>query len=214
LAAEPAVELMHVKPDAALPGDADLVILPGSKATIADLEVLRASGLETDIRAHVRRGGLLLGLCGGYQMLGRTIADPDGIEGPPGKVDGLGLLDVETVLIGDKRLAPVSGTTADGLPFKGYEMHIGVTKGPDRARPFALLAGGADEGARSPNGRVFGTYTHGLFANDAQRSAWLARLGAGPATIAYDDLIESTLDRLAAHIAQHVDLDRLLSLSR
>jgi adenosylcobyric acid synthase len=214
LAAEPAVELVHVKPDAALPGDADLVILPGSKATIADLEVLRASGLETDIRAHVRRGGLLLGLCGGYQMLGRTIADPDGIEGPPGKVDGLGLLDVETVLIGDKRLAPVSGTTADGLPFKGYEMHIGVTKGPDRARPFALLAGGADEGARSPNGRVFGTYTHGLFANDAQRSAWLARLGAGPATIAYDDLIESTLDRLAAHIAQHVDLDRLLSLSR
>jgi adenosylcobyric acid synthase len=214
MAAEPAVELVHVKPDAALPGDADLVILPGSKATIADLEVLRASGLETDIRAHVRRGGLLLGLCGGYQMLGRTIADPDGVEGPPGKVEGLGLLDVETVLTGDKRLAPVSGATADGVPFEGYEMHIGVTKGPDRARPFALLAGGADEGARSPNGRVLGTYTHGLFANDAQRSAWLGRLGAGPAAIAYDDLIESTLDRLAAHIAQHVDLDRLLSLSR
>jgi adenosylcobyric acid synthase len=214
LAAEPAVELLHVKPDAALPGDADLVILPGSKATIADLEVLRASGLDTDIRAHVRRGGLLLGLCGGYQMLGRTIADPDGVEGPPSKVDGLGLLDVETVLTGDKRLAPVSGATADGVPFKGYEMHIGVTKGPDRARPFARLAGGADEGARSPNGRVLGTYTHALFANDAQRSAWLGRLGAGPAAIAYDDLIEATLDRLAAHIARHVDLDRLLSLSR
>jgi len=214
LAAEPAVELIHVKPDAALPGDADLVILPGSKATIADLEVLRASGLEIDIRAHVRRGGWLLGMCGGYQMLGRTIADPQGFEGPPGKVDGLRLLDVETVLTGDKRLAPTFGATADGAPFKGYEMHMGVTDGPDRARPFARLTGGVNEGACSPDGRVFGTYIHGLFADDAQRSAWLLRIGAGPAAVAYDDLIESTLDRLAAHIAQHVDLDRLLSLSR
>jgi len=214
LAAEPAVELIHVKPDAALPGDADLVILPGSKATIADLQVLRASGLEIDIRAHVRRGGWLLGMCGGYQMLGRTIADPQGFEGPPGKVDGLGLLDVETVLTGDKRLAPAFGATADGAPFKGYEMHMGLTDGPDRARPFARLAGGPNEGACSPDGRVFGTYIHGLFVDDAQRSAWLLRIGAGPAAVAYDDLIESTLDRLAAHIAQHVDLDRLLSLSR
>ncbi|MBV8751877.1 MAG: cobyric acid synthase [Hyphomicrobiales bacterium] len=214
LAAEPAVDLIHVKPDTALPGDAHLVILPGSKTTIPDLQVLRASGLEIDLRAHVRRGGLLLGLCGGYQMLGRTVADPDGVEGPPGTIDGLGLLDVETVLTGDKRLAPVAGATADGAPFNGYEMHIGVTKGPDRARPFAHLDGRGEEGARSPDGRVFGTYIHGLFADDAQRSAWLARLGAGPAAVAYEGLIESTLDRLAAHIAQHVDLDRLLSLSR
>jgi len=214
LAAETGVELVHVKPDAAVPGDADLVILPGSKATIADLQVLRASGLEIDIRAHVRRGGLLLGLCGGYQMLGRTIADPKGFEGPPGKVDGLGLLDVETVLTGEKRLAPVCGATADGASFKGYEMHMGITEGPDRARPFACLSGGIDEGARSPDGRVFGTYVHGLFADDTQRSAWLMRLGGGPVAVAYDDLIESTLDRLAAHIARHVDLDRLLSLSR
>jgi adenosylcobyric acid synthase len=214
LGAEPAVELVHVKPDAALPGDADLVILPGSKTTIPDLQVLRASGLEIDVRAHVRRGGPLLGLCGGYQMLGRTIADPQGIEGPPGTIDGLGLLDVETILSDEKRLAPVSGATADGVPFTGYEMHMGTTQGPDRRRPFACLSGGAEDGATSSDGRVLGTYIHGLFANDAQRSAWLARLGAGPAAIAYDDLIESTLDRLAAHIAQHVDLDRLLSLSR
>jgi adenosylcobyric acid synthase len=214
LAAEPAVELVRVKPDSALPGDADLVILPGAKATIADLEVVRASGLDIDIRAHVRRGGLLLGLCGGYQMLGRTIADPSGCEGPPGTVDGLALLDVDTVLTGEKRLAPASGVTADGVPFTGYEMHMGLTQGPDRARPFARLAGGADEGARSPDGRVLGTYIHGLFADDAQRSAWLARLGAGPAAVAYDDLIESTLDKLAAHMTAHVDLDRLLSLSR
>ena len=105
-------------------------------------------------------------------------------------------------------------TAQDGAPFAGYEMHMGVTEGPDRARPFARLAGGANEGACSPDGRVFGTYIHGLFVDDAQRSAWLLRIGAGPAAVAYDDLIESTLDRLAAHIAQHVDLDRLLSLSR
>jgi len=214
LAAEPGVEMVHVKPDAALPGNADLVILPGSKTTIPDLQVLRASGLEIDIRAHVRRGGRLLGLCGGYQMLGRTVADPTGIEGPPGTIDGLGLLDVETVLTGEKRLAPVSGATADGVPFNGYEMHMGTTEGPDRARPFGCLSGGAKEGATSPDGRVLGTYIHGLFGNDAQRSAWLSRLGAGPAAISYDELIESTLDRLAAHIARHVDLDRLLSLSR
>jgi adenosylcobyric acid synthase len=214
LIAEPGVELIHVKPDAALPGDADLVILPGSKATIADLQVLRSSGLEVDVRAHVRRGGLLLGMCGGYQMLGRSIADPQGLEGPPGKVDGVGLLDVETVLTGEKRLAPAAGATADGVPFHGYEMHMGDTDGPDCARPFARLACGADEGAQSPDGRVFGTYIHGLFADDSQRSAWMVRLGAGPATVAYDDLIEATLDRLAAHLARHVDLDRLLSLSR
>src|SRR5262249_1280713 len=188
LAAESAVELIHVRPDAALPGDADLVILPGSKATIADLQVLRSSGLEIDIRAHVRRGGLLLGMCGGYQMLGRTIADPHGVEGPPGKVDGLGPLRVEALTSGGKPTGPGPGATADGAPFNGYEMHMGVTEGPDRARPFARLADGADEGARSPDGRVFGTYIHGLFADDAQRSAWLTRLGAGPAAVAYDDL--------------------------
>jgi adenosylcobyric acid synthase len=213
LAAEPAVELVRVKLDAALPGDADLVILAGSKATIADLRVLREAGFDIDIRAHVRRGGTVLGLCGGYQMLGRSIADPDGIEGPPGTVDGLGLLAVDTVLTGDKHLAAASGRTADGTAFNGYEMHMGVTEGPDRARPFARV-GGTPEGATSPDGRVIGTYIHGLFAGDAQRSTWLARFGAGNAAIGYDGLIESTLDRLAAHIASHVDLDRLLSLSR
>src|SRR6202051_4316450 len=137
LDAEPAVELIRVRPGTALPGDVDLILLPGSKATIADLEALRAAGFHIDIAAHARRGGMVLGLCGGYQMLGRTIADPDGIEGPAGTVDGLGRLDCTTGLAGDKRLAPASGTTADGAPFKGYEMHMGATDGPDRARPFA-----------------------------------------------------------------------------
>jgi adenosylcobyric acid synthase len=214
LEAEPAVELLRVRPGAALPGDVDLVILPGSKATIADLAALRAAGFDIDIAAHRRRGGIVLGLCGGYQMLGRVIDDPTGIEGPVGAAQGLGLLEVATVLCGDKRLEPVRGETNDRAPFVGYEMHIGVTTGDDCARPFARLADGLPEGAVSADGRVVGTHIHGLFANDRQRSAWLARLRAGPSAIAYDALVERTLDRLAAHIAAHVDLDRLLRLAR
>jgi adenosylcobyric acid synthase len=214
LEAEPAVELVRVRPGAALPGDAELVILPGSKATIAGLAALRAAGFDIDIAAHRRRGGRVLGLCGGYQMLGRTIADPTGIEGPPGAADGLGLLDVETALSGEKRLDPVRGETGNGIAFAGYEMHMGVTRGPDCMRPFARLADGSPEGAVSADGRVIGTYIHGLFADDGQRSAWLTLLGAGPSAVAHDALVEGTLDRLAAHIADHVDLDRLLSLAR
>ncbi len=214
LAAEPAIDIVHTKPGMALPGDAHLVIVPGSKATVADLAALRQAGFDIDIAAHVRRGGSVLGICGGYQMLGRSIADPAGVEGVPGTVAGLGLLDVATVLSPDKRLEPVAGTAWDGSPFSGYEMHMGRTEGPDRARPFAHLGDGAGEGARSPSGRVVGTYVHGLFGDDRQRSAWLARLGAGSASLSYDALVEGTLERLAAHIAAHLDVDRLLSLAR
>jgi adenosylcobyric acid synthase len=213
LEAEPAIEVVRVRPGTAIPGDADLVILPGSKATIADLAALRAAGFDIDIAAHVRRGGRVLGLCGGYQMLGRRVADPDGIEGPAGTVDALGLLDVETVLTGDKRLEAATGE-AGGASFHGYEMHMGATTGPDTARPFGHLADGTPEGAVSADGRIFGTYVHGLFGDDRQRSAWLERLGAPPSAIAHDALIEQTLDRLAAHLAAHVDLDRLLKLSQ
>src|SRR5579864_3644390 len=214
LDAEPAVELLRVWPGTALPGDADLILLPGSKATIADLAALRAAGFHIYIAAHLRRGGLVLGLCGGYQMLGRSIADPGGIEGPPATVEGLGLLDVATTLSDDKRLEPVSGTTRDGISFSGYEMHMGATKGQDSARPFARLADGSPEGAISADGRVIGTYIHGLFADDRQRAAWLKRFGAGAPNVAYENLIEQTLDSLAAHLAAHIDLDRLLKLAR
>ena len=214
LDAEPTVDLVRVRPGHALPGDADLVLLLGAKATIADLAVLREAGFHIDIGAHVRRGGSVLGLCGGYQMLGRAIRDPLGLEGPASTAEGLGLLDVETILSSDKRLEPVHGATGDGIPFSGYEMHMGVTDGPDRARPFALLADGSSEGAVSPDGRVIGTYIHGLFVDDRQRSAWLTRFAAGRTAISYDTLVDDTLDRLAAHLAAHIDLDRLLTLSR
>ncbi|WP_183190282.1 cobyric acid synthase [Ancylobacter tetraedralis] len=213
LDAEPLVEVLRIRPGAALPGDADLVILPGSKSTIADLEDFRRHGWDIDLLAHVRRGGRVLGLCGGYQMLGHTIADPEGLEGPPGSVAGLGLLDVETVLAGDKRLVAITGT-ADDIAFSGYEMHMGVTRGPGRARPFALIDGEGPEGAVSPDGRIIGTYAHGLFADDRQRAHWLARLGAAPSTLAYETGVEETLDALAAHLERHVDLDRLLALAR
>ena len=213
LEAEPNVDLVRVHPGTALPGDADLVILPGSKTTIAGLSALRETGFDIDIAAHVRRGGTVIGLCGGYQMLGRTVADPNGVEGPAGTAQGLGLLDVETVLTSEKTLTSATGTTSDGMPFSGYEMHMGVTQGPDCTRPFAHVDG-VPEGAVSANGRVIGTYVHGLFADDRQRSAWLQRLGAGPASVAYDELVEATLDRLAKHLTTFVDLDRLLSLAR
>jgi adenosylcobyric acid synthase len=213
LEAEPAVELIKVRPGAALPGDAELVILPGSKATIADLTALRKAGFDIDIVAHRRRGGTVIGLCGGYQMLGRTIRDPAGTEGPPGVAEGLGLLDVETVLSDEKRLESVRGDTGS-IPFSGYEMHMGATAGPDCARPFGRLSDGAPEGALSADGRVIGTYIHGLFSNDSQRATWLARLGAGPSAIAHDALVENTLDRLAAHIAACIDVERVLNLAR
>lgn len=214
LDAEPAVELVRVKPGQAVPGDVALVILPGSKATIADLRALRAAGFDIDIAAHVRRGGRVLGLCGGFQMLGRIVADPAGHEGPPGAIEGLGLLDVATTLSADKRLVATRGMTHDGVAFVGYEMHMGQTDGPDRARPFARLAEGLADGAVSAEGRVMGTYVHGLFADDRQRAAWLARLGAGTSAVGYEAQLEETLDRWAAHLAECIDLDRLVSLAK
>jgi adenosylcobyric acid synthase len=213
LDAEPSVDLVRVRSGTALPGDADLVILPGSKATIADLAALREAGFDIDIAAHRRRGGMVLGLCGGYQMLGRALHDPQGIEGQPGSAEGLGLLDIDTTLSGEKRLEQVAGTTTDGISFSGYEMHMGVTQGPDCTRAFARLSDGIPEGAVSRDGRVIGTYLHGIFADDRQRGAWLERFGSN-ATVAYDALVDETLDKLAAHLERHVDIDRMLTMAR
>ncbi|MCJ2107050.1 cobyric acid synthase [Methylobacterium sp. E-041] len=215
LRAEPAVEVVLVRPGEAIPGDAALVLLPGSKTTIDDLEFVRAQGWDVDLHAHLRRGGRVLGLCGGYQMLGRTLSDPDGIEGEARTVPGLGLLAVDTVMTPLKRLEAVSGTSLpDGMPFTGYEMHVGDTTGADAERPLLRLADGRADGAVSADGLVSGTYVHGLFADDRQRAAWLARLGARSDGASYEAGIERVLDALAAHLEQHVDCDRLLALAR
>lgn len=211
---EPGVGVVFVPPGTPVPAEADLLILPGSKTTIDDLECLRAQGWDIDIRAHLRRGRRVLGLCGGYQMLGRSIADPKGIEGAPRTLPGLGLLDVETVMTDAKRLVAVTGTTlADGVPFAGYEMHVGDTTGPDTARPLLRFSDGRADGAVSRDGLVAGTYVHGLFADDCQRAAWLARLGAAPGLTRYEAGIEAVLDRFADHLEAHLDCDGLLRLS-
>jgi adenosylcobyric acid synthase len=215
LRAESCVELVMVRPGRPLPRDAALVILPGSKATLSDLAFLRREGWDIDILAHRRQGGHILGLCGGYQMLGRRIADPDGIEGPPGEAAGLGLLDIETVLGPRKQLRQAAGTDlATGTEVRGYEMHLGATTGPGLARPMLDLDGRPD-GAVSADGRVAGCYLHGLFAADAFRRAFLARLGADRTDgIAYDTMIDGILDRLADHLERHLDPAALLAASR
>jgi adenosylcobyric acid synthase len=213
---EPGIRLALVHPGEPLPTEAALVLLPGSKTTIDDLRFLREQGWDIDLKAHARRGGRVLGLCGGYQMLGRRIDDPDGVEGSPGdSVEGLGLLDVATIMTPDKRLTAVSGVTlTEGAPFRGYEMHIGRTEGAAATeRPFARFKDGRSDGAVSPSGRIAGTYVHGLFADDRQRAAWLARLGAPAGGVAYEHLIDGILDRLADHLERHVDCAALWALS-
>jgi adenosylcobyric acid synthase len=212
---EASVELILLRNGAPLPVDADLVILPGSKATIADLKALRVHGWDADIVAHARRGGRVLGLCGGYQMVGKSVSDSDGIEGPPETVEGLGLIDVDTELAGDKSLVAVRGRTlADDVAVSGYEMHIGRTTGAGIQRSLVRLDDGRTDGAVSANGRIFGTYLHGFFAGDAQRKAWLSRLGAPASALAYEELVEQTLDALARHLEAHLDVEKLLSLAR
>ena len=206
---EPAVDFRFIPPGTALPGDADLILLPGSKATLADLAMLRREGWDIDIAAHVRRGGRVLGLCGGYQMLGRRIDDPDGIEGPPGEAAGLGLLDVETTLAGTKILTATTGHLAAGNAlFEGYEIHIGRTLGPDTMHPF-LHSEAGPQGAMSADGRIAGCYVHGLFQNGAARAAILQCLGAASTLTHHGAIVETALDDIAAVLAERLDIPGL-----
>ncbi|MGO9419679.1 cobyric acid synthase [Roseiarcus sp.] len=209
---EPEVEVAFVPPGAAIPAEAVLVVLPGAKATIADMAALREFGWDIDILAHRRRGGAILGICSGYQMLGRRIADPLGIEGEAAAVAGLGLLDVETDLTPRKALCRVRGQ-ALGAAFSGYEMHMGVTKGADAARPFARLENGAVDGAVSADGRVIGTYCHGLLGSTELRAALLARLGVASRGEDYDAGVDAALDETAAEIERFLDVDGLIALT-
>ena len=211
---EPEVDLVRVQPGEAIPGDCRLVIIPGSKSTRGDLAFLRAQGWDIDLLAHHRRGDHVLGLCGGYQMLGNSVADPQGIEGPSGETSGLGLLDVTTVMTPQKTLTRVTAThAATGQPIDGYEIHLGHTEGADCMRPFAVLDG-RPEGASSADGRVHGSYLHGMFTSDAFRKAFLAQLNIPATEQPYRARIESTLDALAEHIEAHLDVAGLFALAR
>ncbi|WEK59213.1 MAG: cobyric acid synthase [Candidatus Brevundimonas phytovorans] len=206
---EPGVDFGFVPPGQPLPGDADLLILPGTKATLADLAFLRAQGWDVDIAAHARRGGRVLGVCGGYQMLGRTISDPEGVEGVAGTAPGLGLLNVETVLAGQKILRRVSGCMVSSRAvFEGYEIHIGSTNGPDTGRPVAVVDG-QPHGARSPDGRIAGLYVHGLFDRADARHALLAEMGVASDGVDQTDRVDQALNRIAAVLEQHFDIPAL-----
>ncbi len=203
---DPAIDLAFLPPGGVLPVDADLVILPGTKATLADLAFLRANGWDVDILAHARRGGRVLGVCGGYQMLGRTVSDPDGVEGAPGSAAGLGLLDVETVLAGDKTVRPVTGRLADGAGFEGYEIHVGRTIGPGTARPLLTIDGHGSDGAVSADGRIAGGYVHGLFDKASARTALLAPLGVTADGQDQSARVDAALDEIAQILEQSLDI--------
>ena len=236
---EPEIELVFVPPGRPLPRDAALIVIPGTKSTIADMEFVRSQGWDVDILSHVRHGGRVLGICGGYQMLGRSISDPNGIEGPPRTVPALGLLDVETVMTGDKTLREVAGvlaahacaadvsavaTGAGGVgvagaaaakraAFAGYEMHVGHTTGPGAARPFLRFNDGTADGAVSADGRIAGCYVHGLFGVTEARAALVAAIGATPSLDDHNSRVDAALDNIAAELAQCLDIDTLASVA-
>lgn len=212
---EPGVRLVMVPPGRPIPADAALIILPGTKATIADLAFLRLQGWDIDIAAHVRRGGMLLGICGGYQMMGDRIDDPDGIEGPADSVAGLGYLPVSTRLTADKRVVEVTGTSvADDAPFSGYEIHAGRTDATAPVQPLLRFADGTTDGCITADGRIAGCYVHRLFDHPAQRAVWLARIGVASDGVVQADRVDRALDALADHLAVHLDADRLLQIAR
>jgi adenosylcobyric acid synthase len=209
---EPEVQLEFVAPGRPLPLDADLLILPGSKATIADLEFFRAQGWHIDLQAHVRRGGRVLGVCAGYQMLGRSVEDPQRIEGPRASCPGLDLLDVHSTMTAAKTLRPVTGVElATGARIAGYEMHLGATSGPGASRAMIRFDDGAFDGAVSADGRIAGCHVHGLFADSAFRAAYLATLGARSTGEDHAQRVDRALDEIAAALESALAVDRLLT---
>lgn len=210
---EPGVDFGFIPPGQPLPGDADMIILPGTKATLADLAFLRAQGWDVDIAAHVRRGGRVLGICGGYQMLGRSISDPEGVEGVAGSAPGLGLLEVDTVLAGDKTLRRALGRLAvSDAPFAGYEIHIGQTRGAGVSRPFAVVDD-RPHGAVSEDGRVGGLYIHGLFDRAEARAALLGAAGAASDGVDQTHRVDAALDRIAEVLETHFDVAALARIA-
>ncbi|MFK7792923.1 MAG: cobyric acid synthase [Devosiaceae bacterium] len=210
---EPNVDLRIIEPGTPLPANADCIILPGSKATIADLKAFKAEGWDIDLAAHVRRGGTVVGLCGGYQMLGQVVADTNGVEGPPEVVDGLALLPVKTVLAGDKTTRFAKGTDQlTDTPVEGYEIHIGETTGIPEGQHMLALETGPD-GAIARNGQIMGTYLHGVFASDTFRAAFLKRLG-GTSSVRYQRQVEEALDGLADHLERHMNIEGMLAIAK
>jgi adenosylcobyric acid synthase len=213
LAAEPDVDLVFVRPGTPLPEDAGLVVIPGSKSTIADLKDFRAQGWDRDLERHVRRGGRVIGICGGYQMLGARVTDPLGIEGSEREIDGLGLLAVETEMAPEKTVRNSRAWSLQhDVALEGYEIHLGKSAGPDCERAPVSIDGRPD-GAISADGRVMGTYLHGLFSSDAYRAALLKSFGIEGGGVNYRQSVDAALDDIAAEletVLDHAWVDKLL----
>jgi adenosylcobyric acid synthase len=213
LKAEPEIDLVFVKAGETVPDDIALMIIPGSKSTIADLAALRRNGWDHAIMRHHASGRPVLGVCGGYQMLGREIADTQGLEGAPSTVNGLGLLDIATVMEPEKAVRNATGhSVAFGAPISGYEIHIGRTTGPDCASAFCVINGHPD-GAISGDGLVMGTYLHGLFGSDVFRRRFLARFGMNARLNAYWADVDSALNGIAAQL-DRLGLGKVINAAR
>ncbi|MEO0423135.1 MAG: cobyric acid synthase [Pseudomonadota bacterium] len=215
LRAEPNVSVEWVAPGRALPAQTDVVLLLGTKSTLADMRMLHEQGWAEQIRLHAQRGGWVTGICGGLQMLGGRIVDEAGVDGDPGGIEGLGLLPFVTRMAKEKQVRQAQGQCLrSGAPVTGYEIHSGVRVGQRSGDPLLRL-NGVLEGERSGDGRVEGTYLHGMFHGDEFRRAWLEtrRAGAGSA-LAFDASVEAALDELADALERHVDVRALFSLAQ
>ncbi len=207
----PEVDFRWIGPGETPPA-ADLIVLPGSKAVRADLDWLRSQGWDKAIARHLRYGGKVIGLCGGYQMLGQAVHDPQGLEGPRGSTPGLGWLAVDTTLEAEKQLRNVAGHLAlPGRPaMTGYEIHLGVTAGPGCARPAVNLAGDRPDGAISADEQVLGTYCHGVFDHPAALDALLRWAGVEPEQqVDFAARRAADLDRLADAVEAALDWEKL-----
>lgn len=211
----PDVDLQFVGPDQT-PPPADLVILPGSKSTCSDLRWLKAQGWEAYLQRHLRFRGKLLGICGGFQMLGESVHDPLGIEGDPGSESGLGWLSIQTTLACEKQLLNQQGECFigdDAVPVQGYEIHCGVTEGEALLRPFAQLGNGQADGAIAEDGQIAGTYLHGVFDNPAACTAILGWAGLSQVThFDYEARREQEINRLADVLEAHLDMPAIFKL--
>ncbi|MCE7519094.1 cobyric acid synthase [Vreelandella titanicae] len=208
----PQVSLTFVGPDQPIPA-ADVVILPGSKSTASDLAWLKQQGWDNAIQRHLRYGGKVLGICGGFQMLGEWVDDPDGLEGKPVKVAGLGLLPLTTRMLAGKQLRNVRGVTvAEGVTVTGYEIHNGVSEGQALNVPLFDIEG-RPEGAVSEDGQIIGTYLHGLFDHPEACQALLKQLGlVNGEQSDYQAHRERELDRLADMLEAHIDIEAVIAL--
>jgi len=214
LIAEPDVQVIYVRPGEVIPSDADLIIIPGTKATLADLAFLRDQKWDIDIASHVRQGKSLLGICGGYQMLGNTVSDPDGIEGHSGVIEGLGYLNVDTIMRENKR---VTQTKAYCEYLKcetsGYEIHIGETNGPDTKRSY-LISEDQKLGAANEIYSIIGIYLHGLFVDDKFRARYLGQFRHGKIIETdYRKQVDQALDELANAMEQNLDVNKLIKIA-